>query len=345
MRISEAGALISIRKSAEELDRLEQLLGAAADAYAHAIWSTSQYAVELDPGDLAAFRGHLNGLKQRVGSASAKDDWESLQASFRGELRDYRDQTADRIKQLRAEIVAAAEAMQTFADSVASSGADHLDDLEHALGELDGIASLKDLAAAQAVVASAREAIAVSVERMRKQHQMIVAQLRDELRLLHQQIETERKAAFLDRATGAWNAQKMGERVKELIEKDRPFCIILVCVRNLKRLERTHSRTVVEGGLKALLRRFHAQLGDDAMIGRTDETSFAAIVFAHPAEAIRISRDAAKRLAGSYSVQENGLAHSVALQVAAGVIDHAAGADGPSFEQKLVQMSEALSAA
>jgi hypothetical protein len=50
-------------------------------------------------------------------------------------------------------------------------------------------------------------------------------------------------------------------------------------------------------------------------------------------------------LSGVYPVQENGVSQSLALEAAVGVIDRSPGADGPSFQQKLLQLSAALSSA
>jgi hypothetical protein len=117
---------------------------------------------------------------------------------------------------------------------------------------------------------------------------------------------------------------------------------MLVCVRNLKRLDSRFSRSVLEGGMKALLQRFATLVGDEAVIGRWDEEHFVAVLNVDPPVAVSIARDAAKRLSGSYSVQENGLAHTVGLQAVTGVIERATGSDGSVFQQKLLQMSDAL---
>jgi GGDEF domain-containing protein len=337
--------LISIRKAADELDRMEELLRTVAASYGRSIWSTGQYAVEFDSLEAAAFREHIEAIKGEADRAATVEDWQSVQASFRGELRDYRDRSTERIRRLKTEIQGAVNAMQVFADSVAASGADHEEQLTGALTQLHGIVRLNNLPGIRAVVETATKTIEASFEKLQKEHQLVIAQLRDELRLLHQQMDAERRAAFLDRATGVWNRPKIDSRVMELLENDEPFCILLISLRNLKRLEGQYSRTVIEGGIKAFLQRFSAMLGEDAAIGRWNEDHFAAILQVEPSVAITVSREAAKTLSGIYSVQENGLSLSVPLQAISGVIDRAAGADGPTFQKKLLQMSDALSKA
>jgi hypothetical protein len=53
-------------------------------------------------------------------------------------------------------------------------------------------------------------------------------------------------------------AKKIDTHLDNLQRQSRPFYLVLVWVRNLKRLESQHSRTIVEGTLKALIKRFAA---------------------------------------------------------------------------------------
>lgn len=337
--------MISIRKTSNELDRLDEIAKAAKASYSNAVWSAAQYTVELDAHDTGLFRDHLERVREEAEKAATPEEWQSVQASFRGELRQHRDRSLERLGRLRAELKAAAEAMHAFADSIATGGANHQDDVQEALDRLNGTARSDNLAEIRAAIAQTTGQIGASVERMQRSHQMVIAQLRDEIRLLHQQVETERRAPFLDEATGVWNRQKLDSRLGELLEEDDPFCVLVVCVRNLKRLDQRHPPAVIEGGIKALLQRFTAMLDSAAMVGRWDEETFAAILDVDPAAAISLSREATQRLSGTYPVQENGVARSITLQAVAGVIDRSSGADGPTFQQKLLQMSVALSSA
>jgi len=55
-----------------------------------------------------------------------------------------------------------------------------------------------------------------------------------------------------------------------------------------------------------------------------------------------ISREIEGRLSGLYSIQDNGITLVVQLDVTAGIIDRALGCDEPSFQNKLLRISEAL---
>jgi GGDEF domain-containing protein len=334
--------LISIRTTGNYLEHVEEQLRAACGAYVHALSSTRQYAVDFDSAELVLFQTHLDSLVELAKRASSREEWESVQASLRGELREYRDKSIERIGKLRSDIQAAAEAMNAFATSVSAAGEDHQKEIDESVKQLRRAQICENLAEIRSIVAAATHAITESVTRMQNAHQLVVAQLRDELRLLHQQVENERRAALLDRATGVWNRQTLDSKLSELLALDEPFSILLVRLRNLKRLEELHSQTMVQSALKALLKRLAAMLSDDVVIGRWTEEHFMAILPLDASSAIGLQREASKRLTGTYTVQENGLSYTLSLQAIAGLVGRPQGSDGAQFMQKVIQMSDSL---
>lgn len=334
--------MISIRKASEHLDRLDEMVKAARDSYVHAVKSAAQYAIELDPEEAKFYREHLDLIREDAERATYPSDWPAIQSSFRGELRDHRDRSLGHLASLRGEMKAAADAMQSFAESVAESGADHHEELRAALQALDAAAQANDLGKLQAAVAQTGSQIGASIERMERAHALAIAQLRDEIRLLHQQVDAGRRALLLDGVVDVWNRQKLESQLEEILETQESFCVLVVCIRNLKRLDQRFSPAALEGGIKALLQRFLAIVGERAILGRWDEQIFAAILRVEPATAIALSREAAKRLSGAYAVRENGMSRSLELQAAAGVIDRLPGTDTNAFRQKLLQLSATL---
>ena len=337
--------LISIRRAANDLDRMEDLLHSVKDSYGQAIRCTAKYAIEMDPMDTSAFREHLRSLQKRVEDAMFAEDWKAVEASFDGELRDYRDKAVGQLERLHQQIKATSEAVQLFTESVAAIDLDHEAQITGTIDQLEALARSEDVEVLQTGIRSAAQAIAGSIDIMQRRHQASIAELRDEIRVLHKQIDGERKAHLLDSATGVWNRQKLDTQIFDLLEQDQPFCILLVCVRNLPRLDKRYSRTVIASALKALLQRFAGMLEEGALIGRWDEQNFAALLEMEPAATFRVARLATRQLSGEYAVQDHGQSQSVYLEAVAGVIDRSTGSDEASFQQKLLQMSKALSGA
>jgi GGDEF domain-containing protein len=351
IRLIGGQALISIRKSVSDLDREDELSRREAlsrtilDCFSSAIQSSAQYAVEVNHSITTEFRNHLQAIEEQSRKAATEDQLRSVQASFRGELREYRDKTGEQLKKLRKELENATSAMMTMANSVASSGTDHEREVCAELGNLRSVAKSENIQVIRSGIKNAAEGIESSVERIQQANQLIISQLQDEIRALHQEIESERKALYTDRSSGAWNRQKFDLHTENLLRQNRPFCLLLVCVRNLKRLESQHSRTVVEGTLKALVERFAAMIDVDAAIGRWSQDQFAAIVDLPPSLAMHLSSEAASKLSGPYAIQENGMSQKVTVQATAGLIERPSGHDPADFQRKLEQLAVAVSGA
>jgi GGDEF domain-containing protein len=343
--------LISIRKSVDDLTRLDDLekrdvlSRAIRDCYALAIHSSAHYAVEVDTGLAVEFRAHLKAIEEQSRAAISGEQLHALQSSFRGELREYRDKSGVVLQKMRQEVEQATASMIVFAETVASNGEDHEQEMASQIDSLQSTARSTNISEIRNGIGAAVSAIQSSVELIKRSNQLVTAQLQDEIRVLHMQIEQERKALFTDRASGAWNRQKIDIHLDNLLRQNQPFSLLLVSVRNLKRIEAQYSRTVVEGALKALVARFAVLAGDDPVIGRWSENQFVAVLDVVAGSAMSIAAEATRKLSGGYAVQENGLSQTVSVQATSGVIDRSASADAAAFHQKLAQLADAISGA
>jgi GGDEF domain-containing protein len=343
--------LISIRKSVDdlnrldELDRRESLSSAVLECYALAIHSSAHYAVEVDPSLAVEYRGHLAVLEKQSRAAVTADQLRAVQSSFRGELREYRDKSDEQLKKMRKEIEDATAAMLVFAETVTSNGADHEEEVRAQLRNLETTARSNDVNEIRSGIGTVVAGIESSVVQIQRSNQLVIAQLQDEIRALHQQIELERKALYTDRASGAWNRQKIDVHLDNMLRQKQPFCLLLLSIRNYKRIESQYSRTVVEGTLRAMISRFAAIIGDEPVIGRWTEDQFVAVLDLPVGDVVQLSSVSTRKLSGGYAVQENGLSQTVTIQATTGVIERSAGADSPAFHQKLQQLAGAISGA
>jgi GGDEF domain-containing protein len=335
--------LISILKSATELDRLEGLLSTATECYGLAIRSVSQYTPEIDVDQVANFRCHLSDLERQWQVAKTADGLRAVQASFRGELREYRDQTQVQLARLRKELESAAAAMTSFADGLANGSADCEAELKHGLRCLESVSVSDDLLEIRGAIREAVSKISVSLEQMRRVNDLVVAQLQDEIRVLHQEFQAERRTLFTDASSGAWTRQKLDLKINDLLRQNDRFCVIAVSVRNLSRIKLDWPQTTAEGTLKALLMRFRETCGDDIHIGRWTENQFVAIMDVEPTAIGPIALELARKLGGSYSTQDNGVAHSVVLEIDTKGLERAQGTDPAGFIRKLDQLTRSLS--
>jgi GGDEF domain-containing protein len=322
--------MISLRKAATELDRLEELQQTLAKCYALAIKSSAEYAVELDPHSTEYFRQRLQLLDAQCGQASSPDHYNAVQASLRGELR------------MRKDLQNAAAAMKVFAETVTASGNDCDLQLRQEVKQLEELAATDDIERIRCGIESTTGAIIRTYGELRRSHQLVVTQLQDEIRTLHQAMDNERSRMDRDHVSGAWNRQKLNERIERLLQQNDSFCVLLVSARNLRRLERQHSSAVMTDALRTLVQQFDGILGGEAMIGRWSEDVFSAILDMDPSSAMALSTEINRKLSMSFPVWTSGVAQMLTIETSTGIVDRRRDSDPSKFYRKLEQMAAAM---
>ena len=334
--------MISLRKAATELERLEELQQTLAKCYGLAIKSSAEYAVELDPRSTEYFRQRLQSLDAQFSQASAPEHYSAVQASLRGELRNYRDQAREQMTRMRKDLQNAAAAMKVFAESVSNSGDDCEQQLRVEVERLGALAASDDIEQIRYGIENASGTILRSYSQLRRSHQLVVTQLQDEIRTLHQAMDNERSRMDRDHASGAWSRQKLNERIENLLRQNEPFCVLLVSARNLRRLERQYTPAVTTDALRGLVQQFDSILGGEAMIGRWSEDVFSAILEVDPSSAMALSSEINRKLSMSYPVWTSGVAQMLTIETSTGIVDRRRDSDPSKFYRKLEQMADAM---
>jgi GGDEF domain-containing protein len=332
--------LISLLKTGSEMDRLEKFKNIALECYGLAIASTEQNVIEVDHEQAGLFRAQLQSLANQLGAATTPEEVRKIQDLFGEDLRGYRDSTHEQLRRLRKEMDAALSALEEFAGDTAARGDDHEKVLKQALHTLDAAASNDRLESIKAAIRVASAGILASFEQMRARNQFAVAQLKDEIRVLHQRIQAGCRPAALNAET--WNRQDVDRRIEQMLSQDISFCLVLIVLRNLKTLASRYSDSAVEEALQSLQVRLRDTLGEKSMLGRWTPNQFIAMLNVSPSGAMAISRDVAQKLTEPYSFAHNGIPSSLVFQVAAGVVDYQAGSDVLKFQPKLASLSSAL---
>jgi GGDEF domain-containing protein len=332
--------MISLRKTVTELERLEELHRTAVDCYSQALRSTEQNAIELDTTQAAHFRSQLQALRDQLRADTGPRDLEAVQTSFDTELKDYRDKIAEQVKRLRREVQAAAAAVESFAGSINESEINLESGLKRELNTLNQSATSNDIQVIRGAIHASTAKISATVQQMRSSNQLAIAQLKDEIRLLHQEVQSARRSQTPE--ASAESHQRMAGRMEEFVKKNAPFSVLLVVVRNLEGLQNCYSAPVIEGALRGFQSRFENILPSSAILGRWAKDQFAVILSSAPSNAIEMSGDMVRKLSEPFVEHEKGAEHSIVFTPRAGVIEFIPGSDLAKFQARLKQLAEAL---
>jgi GGDEF domain-containing protein len=335
--------MISLRKSATELERLEELHRAAVKCYSEALHTTEQNTIELDGSQAAHFRSQLQALRDQLRTDATRPELEAVQTSFDTELKDYHDKAQEQIQQLRQDVKAAAAAVESFAGSISESEVNLESGIQRELGALNRSAASNDIEVVREAIQASTAKIATSIHDMRASNQLVIAQLKDEIRLLHQEVQASRRPQP-PADPSSESHQRMSGRMQELVNKRMPFSVLMVVVHNLEGLQNCYSPALIENALGGFQSRFENMLPSSAQVGRWTRNQFAAILSTAPSSAIELSSEVVRKLSEPCLGKEKGATQSLAFSPRAGVVEFIPGSDLAKFQTRLQQLAGALSA-
>lgn len=334
--------MISLRKTVTELDRLEEFQRTAVNCYSQALHSSGQHAIELDAAQAAHFRSQLEALRSKLQADADTRQLEAVQSGFEAELKDYWDKTKSQIQRLRKDVQAAGAAVEAFAGSVSESEILLESGLKREVQHLKQSAASDDIREIRGAIDTATSKITASVEQMRTSNQLAIAQLKDEIRLLHQEVRAAREKANAAPDEKQVDNRVVDNQIAELMRQNKPFSVLLVVVRNFDGLQNCYSAAVIASAIRNFQSRFEGMLPSSAIVGRWAKDQFAAILGTAPANAMEMSSEVVRKLSTPFMEDEKGNSHSVVFMPRAGVIEFRPGSDAAKFQAKLKQLADTL---
>jgi GGDEF domain-containing protein len=335
--------LISIRKSANELERLDEFGRSAIICYSQAIGSTDRHAIEFNADQVTNFRTKLQVLQQQLQGAGSPEQLRSVQASFDSEVSSFQGRVRDHFDQLRREMATSAAALMTFTGSYNQSGSDLEAGVTRELKHLNNVATSDNIDEIRGAIRTATARITADVSRMRSSNQLAIAQFKDEVRLLHQEIQTMQRSLRSHSEEQNPVQQHLNSRMDELARQGRHFSVLLAVIRNFDRLQNSQAPKVLENGLNTFNARFQNGLPGSATVGRWDKDQFAAVLDIEPAVAIAMSRDVMRSLSAPIVEQTDGALHTLVFDTILGSVHFRPGGDLLEFQTKITELIATLS--
>lgn len=296
----------------------EPEFGLALACYVEALRNAAHYAIELDERLTPTYQKYLSRLAGEVEGGEPEALTES-RATLRALLRDYRDRAAEYLARLRDELAGSARALQEILESLAQTNEDHEQRLRGALGQLRVLSQSAEGEALRKAIAAAASAIESSLDDIRKQHQVTVAQFHAEIHMLHKRIDALEAAAAIDDLTKLFRRGEMEERLRA--RSSEPYCLLLLRTEGIRQAAVSFNQAVSAELAGGFIRRLKNLLPDEPVIARWSEEEFVALLEAPPGEVSARARLAGEQLAGQYACLYEGKTVRPTLRLKIGVVD------------------------
>ncbi len=306
-----------------EMDESEAAHRAAAKAFAEAAETAAQHVVEVDADEAHRFRKQVLGLAGRLGEQPGPEALSVARSMFQSELRGYAERAGIDIRRLKNELGAAAQAMQSFAQGITTGGSEHEAVLNREFQLLTRAADAPDVRTIRAAIHETVATVSASYQELKQSHNLVIAQLRDEIRVLQQAMHTERKS---DAESGVIEKQALDRRIEEMLRRRQPFHLMLVGLANYpgKKVPQAVQDRAMEDFLKNL--RALSLAGADNL-ARISTKLYAVIVGSNPAPEPLTWQ---QQLAACHVFQENGIPRTLRIEPRVIGIEYAA-TDSPTL--------------
>jgi len=308
---------MSLKRSLDDYDKSQMLASQTADALVATLQCVKQYVVDTDRELVERFRSMADTLIADFQSCIAEPNeksFEDLRSKIRICMRDYRDRADRYIDQLRTSLAATNATLQEVLSSVQAGDSNAETGLKNEISALTGIKQSKSVEEMRQGIDRTLAGLASCMEQFRQEKDVLVTQLRDEIRILQHTLDEARRAAMTDAATGVLNRQEFEKVMEHEVAKRTPIHVVRLTLQNLRQLSGWYQHGIIDQLLNAFAKRARGALAEDATLGRWRENVFYALLHSDDPKAMA-TRLAAK-CRGNYICQDQGNPRVLFLDVA-----------------------------
>lgn len=328
--------MVSIGHSLSELEKVHRLQGALAENLESVVLTIAQYLIDFDPSVSALHRQHLTELATAIGDSPSMAELGEMRSLLREELRDYRDQGVKYLKQLRDDLSAKAASLQQLFEAMTEGDGDHEERLTATLANLRKMTLDPASGPLRPMLLSAIETISKSLEELKRQNQLSVAQFLVEIQVLHNRIESLQTAVSVDATTQLASRQQFESDLRTAVSVGAPFSLLLLRTRNTAGIHRQFGEVVLNGLLSVFAKRLRGCVRTSDPTGRWGDDRFAVLIEGSQSFARTKAKAVAEHCAGLYVCMVEGKPVRPVLQLDVGVVDYT----GADSVERLIQRSE-----
>ena len=322
----------------KDLEEAEAIHRAAAKAFAEVVETSAEHVVEVNREEASAFREQVLALAGLVSGSTVASELDAARGAFRGELREYSRKAGQRVHRMREELAAAAEAMRVVAESVTTSSGEHEAVLRREFLRLQDTAeSSEDVYEVRASIHATVDTVTNSFEALKRSNAMNLAQLRDEIRVLQEELQKERKK---DTPAGLVSKESLDKEIEALLRLDRPFAAAVIGVPTWRTLYARYPHPRVDAALGTMLANLIAlsrKRGGQPAIAPLQNGVYALIL--PPGSAVG---DWQAQLSLSHSFQTDGLPQTFRITPRVEIVERASGEPHMKFFDRLSRAAGAV---
>ena len=308
---------MSIVSIAEELrgQQLRQVLDGVVRAYAGTFEDLKRFAVDWDEAATGTYRSALTRLNaQASGACRAGSEITVFEESVRHALEAHKSGAEAFLARLRDQLRENAAALQQLVTSLTVDSGDTEQKLNDSLSSLRRAAQLDDLNEVRRQILTLSDTLKDCVVGIKRQNSLVIAQLSEEINLLHRRIDQLQSPAKPEEEEAHRSKESLTNAVDKCIAGDRPFSLLLVRVQNLDARRSDDGAAQSDDITTYCLQRIAELDLPISHLGAWNARVLGALI-AGDCSQVNASLSASRQLNGIHSLTVDGVARSFNLRV------------------------------
>ncbi|MEO8659972.1 MAG: GGDEF domain-containing protein [Bryobacteraceae bacterium] len=273
------------------------------------------------------YAGLLQLHEQLAHSGSAKKLAE-INGEAERELQQWSERSADYLKLKASEVKELMLLLARTAETVAARDQTYGQEFSGFSEQLEAVADLEDLSKIRVSLKRSVSDLNNCVERLNRDSQQAVAQLKAELSTAQARLEQSEKIAVSDALTGLANRRKVELELEARCGERKQHCVILLDLNEFKQINDKYGHSAGDDVLKQFADELKAVFRPTDTVGRWGGDEFVVILDCDLAKAKSQLPRLAEWVFGEYNIHDQGGMRKVKISAAVGIAE-AAGGEAP----------------
>jgi len=297
----------------------DELLQTVLESYRAALMAMGSAGERACPPVGFTLKQNLTELQHKVPEEATPGQVREAHAEVETALADWAHQATGYYRQRADEFKELLLVMASTAESVGERDAHYQEQFHTLSAQLSRIADLHDLKQIRTSLLASAVELKSCVQKMARDGQEAVAQLRAEVSKCQTRIEEAERMAVVDPLTGLANRRGIERAIESRISQARCFCLMMVDLNGFKTLNDVHGHLAGDQVLKQFASELKAVFRATDNVGRWAGDEFVVVLGALQAEADELAGRVQRWVFGEYTVECDGVRRRVNVDAAVGV--------------------------
>jgi diguanylate cyclase len=297
----------------------DQLDPTAMECYRAVLSSVGTNAIRIYPGLGVDLEAGLRGVERRLVTEPTTKLLKQTETQVEVLLDEWGERASHHFKEKADEVKELLIALAKAAESVGNKDKSYSHRFNDLIGHLETIADLDDLTVVRSSIVKQAAQLKHSVDQMARESQQLVASLKSEVSTYEDRLRSIENLILRDELTRVANRRSIEDRMRRNIEKQQPFCLVMLDLNHFKKVNDQHGHLAGDELIKQFAKELQLNTRSVDMVGRWGGDEFVLVLSCNRAGALLQIDRIKDWVFGKYTIQVGAMKKSIEILLDASI--------------------------